>query len=113
MEWSDSGGAGRGGEPGTGGWAPGGPRVTTVLPRPSECARGGGVRAEAGARREGGRGGNTRVRGGASESEEEERRGSKVRPRVILELVGGARTSGLCFDRRGSGCARVYGASEA
>lgn len=62
--------------------------------------------------REGGRGGNTRVRGGASESEEEERRGSKVRPRVILELVGGARTSGLCFDRRGSGCARVYGASE-
>lgn len=63
--------------------------------------------------REDGRGGSTRVRGGTRESEEEERRGSKVRARMILERVGGARTSGLCFDRRGSGCARVYSASEA
>lgn len=57
--------------------------------------------------------GAARVFAGARESEEEERRGSKVRARMILERVGGARTSGLCFDRRGSGCARVYSASEA
>lgn len=77
VEWSDSGGAGRGREPGTGGWAPGGPRVT-VLPRPSECARGGGARAKAGARAGGRAGvGAARVLAGAP---------SRVRKRS----VGGA-----------------------
>lgn len=107
VEWSDSGGAGRGGEPGTGGWAPGGPRVT-VLPRPSECARGGGARVEAGARAGVGA---ARVLAGA-------------RARVRKKSVGGERCStrdsrargerghsGLY--RRGSECARVYVASEA
>lgn len=83
VEWSDSGGAGRGGESGTGVWAPDGPRVT-VLPRPSECAPGGGARAEAGA----GAWDNTRARGGASKSEEGERLRSWVQARVILERVG-------------------------